>query len=362
MLFPRDIYKIHASELQHSEEFISETIEYADTLTAQELPVIFSTNHLALKLGSEPDWLKYVLENRELYYQHYSIKKKHGGKRMISNPSNELKAIQSWVLTNILSKVKVEHACNSYLSEKNILTNATPHSRAHTILRIDMFKFFDTITENRVYGIFKSLGYHGNLAVDLAKICTVPTSEEYWEHFVKTDKEQLIKLKGHKAALPQGAPTSPALSNLVTRRLDRRLTGLALKHDVKYTRYADDLILSGNSNDIPSASFIYRLVKDEGFYPNYKKTKIMKKGNRQIVTGLTVSDGIHIPKKFKKQLFRILHFCEKYGTANYQKQSFAKDKAYFREWLLGKIFYVRSIDKSTGDKLLKKFNKLTWEL
>lgn len=362
MLFPRDKYITKAKELEHSNDFIERTVQYAQNLTQKELPVIFSTKHLAIKLGIKFSRLNYLIENRYQYYEHFEIRKKNGGTRMISSPSHELKIIQSWILQNILSKIKIHDACNSYQHEKSILTNASPHKGADVVLRIDLFKFFDTVTEKRIYGMFESFGYHSNLAVDLAALCTLPATDEYWTFFNEKQKNRLLLIKDLQPILPQGAPTSPALSNLVGRRLDKRLSGLANKHKLKYSRYADDLVLSGNRNDMPSTHLIYRIIKSEGFSPNYKKTKVMRKGTRQIITGLTVSDGIHVPKKFKKQIFRILHFCEKYGASNYQRQSFAKDKAYFREWLLGKIFYIRSIDKLTGDKLLERFNRLTWEV
>ena len=163
--------------------------------------------------------------------------------------------------------------------------------------------------------------------------------------------------------LAQGAPTSPALSNLICRELDNRFEKYAIKNDLHYTRYADDLTFSGNDIEkLPKTAFIMKVLKDEGLKLNHKKTGTYGRDSRQEVTGVIVNgDKPRVPQKFKRQIYRHLHFCEKYGTW----QHFAHvmpGVGHARQWLYGKIFYVKAIEPDEGKKMLALADCLDWGL
>jgi len=369
MPFPRIKYaKIAKEEDKHSDEFIEETLAYAEVLEKQNLPVIFSTKHLSLLIGIEYAKVEYLIFTREKHYQYYEIKKKRGGKRPISSPHRTLKLVQKWINENILANIEVHKSAFGFCANKSILNNAKVHIGQDFILNIDLLKFFDTIIENRVYGIFKALGYHNNLSVDLAKLCTVCKKEsidDYFELFIRKGNKKLNNTFKDKSTLPQGAPTSPSLSNFIARRLDIRLSGYALKNNLKYSRYADDITFSWNEDSNLKKSTIFKIIKEEGFFVNWKKIKFYgKSSNKRIVTGLMVSNEVKIPKKFKKEIERHLFFCEKYGVKSHLeyliKKYPNKNLGYFREWMEGKIRFIYMIEPIEGAKLFEKYNNIDW--
>ena len=366
MAFPRTSYrKIAIEEKQHSPEFIEETLKYAEILETQDLPVIFSTLHLSMLVGVNFQIIKGIISNTNSHYTHYEIKKRKGGKRPISSPRRTLKKIQTWINTEILSKIEINENAYGFVPKKSIADNAKTHIGQECILNIDLLDFFDSIPEKRIYGIFKAFGYHTNLAVDLAKLCTSKRKTLTKVSFsldssTKISTESLIE----KTFLPQGAVTSPSLSNIVARRLDKRLSGYAGKNNLKYSRYADDITLSGNGENIIKISALDKIVREEGFQINSKKTKLFKKeANKKIVTGLIVSDTVRIPKKFKKEVERHLFFCQKYGVEShikYLENKYSYEKGYFKDWLRGKICFIFMVEPQEGEKLFEKFNNIEW--
>jgi RNA-directed DNA polymerase len=160
--------------------------------------------------------------------------------------------------------------------------------------------------------------------------------------------------------LPQGAPTSPALANLVAYGLDRRLSGLATNLGVRYTRYADDLTFSGNYSQLPKLGLINTIVRSEGFYINPSKTSLRRRGQQQKVTGLIVSGTIvKVPKKYKKEVWKHLYFAKKFGVYKHL-ENIKNSKFAFQDWLLGRIMFIRSIELEEGNKMLHEFYQIKW--
>jgi len=157
------------------------------------------------------------------YYKTYEISKKSGAKRKISQPSSELKSLQGWINKNILERLSVSPACKGFEKQMTIRDNASPHIGSNALMSLDLEDFFPTIKINQVWSVFRTIGYPPRVSAILSAICT------------------------YENALPQGSPTSPKLSNLVTIKLDKRLLGYVGKRGVVYTRYADDLTFSAYS-------------------------------------------------------------------------------------------------------------------
>lgn len=362
MSFPRELYLKEAQAQNRSPEFIARTLVYADQLTAGGLPVIFSTKHLAIALGIPFHDFKDLIRFREYYYKFYAIKKRRGGVRQISAPFSNLKPVQKWVYQEILANIPVSEQAMGFHAGRSIKHNAAPHASKKFILNIDLLKFFDTIAEYRVYQFFASIGYARNLALDLARLTTVPLPEDYYDTF--SDQEQeLFRNYADKewGVLPQGAPTSPALANIVAIRLDARLAALAEVSGCAFTRYADDITFSADTYEaLPKFNQLAVIIREEGFLVNWKKTKVFKRGQRQLVTGLTVTTGLHVPKSYRKDLARHLHFCLKYGPEAHLKRIGKIDKKFYKDWLNGRILYINSIDPQNGQRLLTSFNAIKW--
>lgn len=360
MTFPLDDI-----EQQHSDVYFKEIEDYRKNLEGNSLPVIYSLNHLCLMADVNIKHVKNICNsNRQDNYKRFKLKKKRGGFRVIQTPKDELKYLQKWILVNVLNKKNSHEACKGFDPETSIKLNAEKHLNQEGILKIDLLRFYDSINEKRVFGLFKSLGYHTNLSVSLAKICTIVPDDTFLSSFKKS--EQHLKQKISEDGLgvvPQGAPSSPKISNLIAIKLDNRLQKLADKHGLNYTRYADDLTFSGTIETLSRIKkVVYRIIKDENLYPNYSKTKILKRGNPFFVTGLSVhNNSVTVPKKKKLEIEHHLHHCIKNGVQHHLTTSKITNRN-FKDWLLGNIAFVNGVEKELGEKYFKQFNEIQWPI
>jgi retron-type reverse transcriptase len=362
MNFPRNLFIENAKREGHSDTYLKETLDYIDVLKEKNLPVVFSLMHLSILLGLNFEELKNTIHTRSFHYSYYLIRKRRGGYRRIIAPHQPIKFLQNWIKINILDNINPSHYATGFIKNKSILTNAKLHEDSQVVFNLDLVNFFESITERRIYGIFKSLGYCKNLAVEFAKICTVQISCEIFENLSELESEyfsELLLIK--EPVLAQGASTSPGLSNIVCQRLDKRLSGLANKLGVNYSRYADDITFSGDNESLPNIGVIRKIISEEGFNINWDKVGKYKKGQKQVVTGLLVDGHVRVPKKFKKEIYRHLHFCEKYGALSHF-QRISPDKGYRKEWLLGKILFVNSIEPDEAKKMYEIAKKVQWEI
>ncbi|WP_239586916.1 retron St85 family RNA-directed DNA polymerase [Citrobacter freundii] len=212
--------------------------------------------------------LRLLIYRADFRYKIYSIKKKDSHKvRTIYQPSRELKALQGWVLCNILDKLSSSPFSIGFEKHQSILNNATPHIGANFILNIDLEDFFPSLTAKKVFGVYHSLGYNRAISSCLTKICC------------------------YQNLLPQGAPSSPKLANLICSKLDYRIQGYAGSRGLIYTRYADDLTLSAQSMKkvLKAKDFLFSIIPTEDLVINTKKTCISGPRSQKKVTGLVIS-------------------------------------------------------------------------
>ncbi len=262
------------------------------------------------------------------YYKTYTIPKKSGKLREISQPSKQLKGLQSWILVNILNKLKVSSSCKGFEKGSSTAHNAVPHKGANTILTLDLEDFFQTIKRNQVYSIFKAVGYNKTISTILTNICTF------------------------QGTLPQGSPCSPKLANLSAWTLDVRIQGYVGKRGINYTRYADDLSFSGLSpaKVVKIIPMIKSIVEDEKFFVNPAKTRIAGAARAKKVTGLIISnDNFGIGKRKYKDLRAKIHHLTLPREQTNTKLLYE---------VSGWLSYLNSVDK----KRLSKANKYITEL
>ncbi|MEO1269430.1 MAG: reverse transcriptase domain-containing protein, partial [Myxococcota bacterium] len=244
-------------------------------LEAAGLPLMARPADMARQMGVSVSELRFLAWNRSVsaisHYKRFTIPKRRGGRRLISAPMPRLKRAQRWILDHVLTPITVHEAAHGFRSGRSIVTNAAPHVGAAVVVNMDLRDFFPTLTFRRVRGAFGALGYSGSVATVLALLCTEPDTEQ-----VQLDGNTWHVALGPRH-LPQGAPTSPALTNIICRRLDRRLTGLAQELGFVYTRYADDLTFS--KPVLGEQPVIGRLlgqaghiIEDEGFVVHPDKT------------------------------------------------------------------------------------------
>lgn len=280
-------------------------------LVAQGLPVLPDAPALAAAMGITLGELRFLAFQRTTskvsHYQRFAIPKKSGGTRVISAPMPRLKAAQHWVLEHLLNDLPLHAAAHGFRPGRSIVSNALPHVGADVVVNIDLENFFPTVSYRRVKGLFAKMGHSEEVATILALLCT-----EADITCLELDQE-VYHVATSERFLPQGAPTSPAISNLLCRRLDARMTGVCNKLGFVYTRYADDLSFSARGDAVKSVgkllSQVEWLVAEEGFKIHPDKTRIFRNGRRQEVTGLVVNDGLAVPRatlrRFRALLFRI---------------------------------------------------------
>lgn len=289
-------------------------LEHAeDRAAANELPPLDKPNQLAEALGISIAELRRLAYHRDaaevVHYRPFTISKRDGSERQIWAPMPRLKAAQRWILREILEKLPVHGAAHGFLPGRSILSNAQIHGNPEIVLKMDIRNFFPTVTFPRVRGVFRRAGYRKQIATLLALLCTEAPRE-----IVKLDdKTYYVALS--QRCLPQGAPTSPAITNTLCLRMDYRLSGLARKLGWRYTRYADDLTFSlpNGHQDPPQLGkligSVTRIVAAEGFSIHPEKTRVARKGSRQTVTGLVVNGAMppRVPRRLRRELRAAIH-------------------------------------------------------
>lgn len=319
------------------------------------LPKLANVGDLAKELGLPIPRLRWLVYHRNVdsgtHYHRWHVPKRDGGLRLISAPKPQLKAAQRWIARNITEHLPVHGAAHGFVPGRSTVTNAAVHAGAKVVVKLDLQGFYPTITMPRVKGLMRKAGFGEQVATVLALLCTESPRE-------------LIELRGkpHHVAigprsLPQGAPTSPSITNALCLRLDRRMQGLANKLGFRYTRYADDLTFSWHDDgEAPVGKLLHRvrsIVGSEGFAVHPKKTRVMRSGRRQKVTGLvvnapTTTEGApeappaRVPRKLRRMLRAALH-----------NRAQGKDGPDSLDRLYGFAAYVHMTDPRQGKALLE---------
>lgn len=317
-------------EQKYNQEYVAVCVKYADGLLEQGLPVIFDENHL-----------KNILKLHRVkmeYYQEFCIAGKSGKERTICAPSKSLKVRQRWILDNILYKIPISDCCEGFAKGHSIVTNAQRHIGYEQSLNIDIKDFFPSISQDRVKQVFIEMGYSREASEYLARLCC------------------------YKGKLPQGAPTSPYLANIVCRDMDEQLIQYSEEKDIIYTRYADDMSFSGNCEMIELYEEIQKIVADSGFEVNYSKTRVYKGKKRKIITGIIVKEeSLAVPRDYKRKLKQEIYYCQKFGVATHLENTKAIKRVNFREYLYGKAYYIKMIEPKTGRYFLEELDKICWD-
>lgn len=313
--------------------------EYNCRLSKNGVPIIYNLRHLRKILGIHKSAQDRLFgEKRNESYHVFQIPKKSGGVRIIEAPSDELKKIQLWIKENILDKFNPSIYAKGFKKGVSIYDNALPHVGKALVINIDLKDFFPSIKYSDVYKIFKYIGYTDGVSKLLTKLCT-----------------------NSKNVLPQGSPASPALSNLVSLKLDKRLSRLAESIGADYTRYADDITFSGSVSIGKYTDVIRKIISEENYEVNEDKFRLQYAYQRQEVTGLIVNNKISVPEKLITEIENAIYYCNKYGVVNHMSRM-KIDKGFYREHLYGIAYFIKMIDKEKGEKYLSKLDEINWPI
>jgi retron-type reverse transcriptase len=321
-----------------------------DLLTDEEqlarygLPVWKTEDDVAGALGISLKELWFFAIHRERerqpHYITFAIPKRSGGKRLIMAPKRRLKQIQRKLLELVVEKLPVHEHSHAFRRRRSIRSGAEPHVGKRFVLKMDLKDFFPSVTAARVRGLLIACGYSYPVATTLAVLMTEAVRQP-----VEVDGAVFHVPAGERHCV-QGAPTSPGICNALVLRLDRRLAGVAKKHNLAYTRYADDLSFSGDlTRDAAQKirQLVSRIVEAEGFKVNTEKTRLMGQGNRQTVTGVVVNRTLGLSRQERRKLRAMQH---RLRTAP-NDASTARD----RVWLEGKLAYLAMLNPEQASKL-----------
>lgn len=301
-------------------ELIDEYIDYIEILLKNNVPIIFDFKHLCLLLGRNEFYIASVINSSNNHYREFQIPKRNGGKRTIKAPYPTLLECQRWIHNNILKKAKIHSSAHGFTLKKSIITHAKVHVNKEQLLKIDLKDFFSSIEINSVINVFKEFGYSHKVSFYLASMCCLDN------------------------ALPQGAPTSPMLSNIVAKSMDNRLLQYARRFNFNYSRYADDLAFSGSNIPAIHIKYISNILNSCGFTVNNSKTILYKFKRKRILTGISIADSeIKIPRSYKSKLRQEIHYIRKYGLESHMKKNKIR-KSNYLHCILGKISFWLSVE------------------
>ena len=330
------------------------------------MPIIFTLRHLSKLTDVNFKYLHSIVGKKINPYNNFSINKARGGKRNISSPNFYLRRVQDFIKQEILDtnyvSSQISESVFSYRKALSIVDNAKFHIGAKWIIKTDIENFFDSIKEYHIYHFFHSLGYASLLSLELSRLVTWPSFDINFDLGLSQDRslnEDITFTSKYKfycssdviGSLPQGAPTSPQLSNIIFSPIDEKFKILSEEYGYIYTRYADDLFFSTRNNiDINSARNLLNEVRcilnSSNYKMNNKKTKIILPRAKKVITGIVITDDkILLDRKFKDEIKMNIFFAEKNGLEAQRKFiKFHGNTHTFLKYLLGKLNFANQVE------------------
>lgn len=259
-----------------------------------------------------------IMASPESYYRQFHLQKRRGGIRDISVPYPSLDFFQKKIYLNLSKRFQAYQSVFAYVHGKNAIDHARQHVNSKELLALDITDFFGSIKSKRVFTGLINIGVNTSIASVMSSLCCL------------NDR------------IPQGSSTSPILSNIVFQPIDKRLHSLALKFNLIYSRYADDLVFSGENIPFKFKGYVCDVLNDYEFILNERKTKLKKENSKKIITGVSITNGtMKCPKKFKRELRKDIFILEK----NINNLSNIKPiEPLIYEKILGKINYLLQIE------------------
>ena len=302
-----------------SDSYTTKFLTYAKNLFDKGVPIISSPLHFSLLVGMDHQYVCNMANGQASFYRTFRIKKSNGKLRSISEPLPDLKYVQHWILTNILEKISVSPYAKAYVKNQTIKANARFHRHQKVVVTMDIKDFFPSITVFDVFRIFREIGYLENVSWFLANLCC------------------------YKKKLPQGAPTSPYLSNLRMQGFDQDMDKYIRTKSIRYTRYADDLTFSGNFDPHLLIRDISKMLYLHGFRINADKTRVARAGARQEVTGIVVNEKLQVPRNTRRDIRKQVYYIKKYGVESHLNY-IGETRQHYLEHLLGRINFILFIN------------------
>ncbi len=344
-----------------------------DDRASWPVPRWATVSELADWLGLEANELDWFADRKGLerlvgdgplrHYRYRWFRKRGGLPRLIEAPKLRLKVMQQRLLAELFDVIPVHAAAHGFRKGRSVKTYVEPHAGQTIVLRMDLKDFFPSIETSRLTGLLMSVGYPEEVARTLTALCSNRAPADAWqmfpdpEHWERRRESELLLQRAH---FPQGAPTSPAIANLMAYRLDCRLAGLADWGGATYTRYADDLLFSGGPDFADKSKrfhiYVAAIALEEGFQVNHHQTRCMTQSQQQSAAGVVLNSRPNVPRAEYDRLKAILHQATLTGP-DAQNRDQHRD---FRSHLAGRIAYVSQWNPKRGEKLKRLFEQIVW--
>ena len=277
-------------------------------------------------LGFPAKTLYGLSNNLEKHYHSVFIPKSDGSKRKLCVPDLILKQVQKSIADNILIQYPISRYAKAYKPGSSVQKNARPHVGKKKVLKLDIEGFFDHILYSQVKD-------------------TVFYKEKYSEHI----RILLTMLCYFKESLPQGAPTSPAITNIIMYNFDETVGSFCEKKHIAYTRYCDDMTFSGDFDEKEVIAFVKDELYKLGLFLKNRKTVVIPSTKCQCVTGIVVNEKINITKDYKKKIRQEMYYIRKYGLDGHLSRMNISDKEQYILSLKGKIAFVLQTIRNDGE-------------
>ena len=320
----KNAFLIEANKNNKSTQYCEKWLNYARKLFENNLPIIYNQEHLCMLVGYETEYIYAASNGARHFYRTFYVPKKKGGYRTISEPLPNLKDIQKWILINVLEKMEISPYAKAYVKGKNIRENARFHKRQKKVLSLDVHDFFGSISSFLVYEVFVNVGYQSDVAMMLTQLCCL------------------------EGSLPQGAPTSALLSNIIMKHFDDDIAKYVNENKIRYTRYADDMTFSGDFNEREMIRFVRKKLKKMGMALSEEKTRVRCQGQQQEVTGIVVNDKLQLSKKKRKKIRQEIYFIKKYGLQSHLEY-IQEERRNYLEHIKGEIAYAFFINPKDAE-------------
>jgi hypothetical protein len=367
-------YRYEGEKLGVSPEIIEAALKIIGRIQCvdQRLPIILTLRHLCALTDTPYRYLRSVVSRTGGSYKQVRFKKKTPGRsryREVHIPQGDLFYVQKWISHEILRNTTPHSASYAYHPNSYPEYAATRHCGCRWLLKFDIEDFFHAIAERKVYYAFRELGYPRLLCFELARITTILPPDQQRGPPANLEKYRAIDsyINLREGFLPQGAPTSPMLSNLVMRNIDKELELLAESKKFKYTRYSDDLAFSTTDNislkDIKKfRRSVLGILHMNDFKINQRKTAIRGPGTRRIVLGVLVDGPTpRLSKDYKNNLRQHLYYlcAPNFGPS---KHAIARNMSISSLYhhINGKIVWAKRIEPNYGNSCFERFKSIKW--
>lgn len=337
--------RLFSATIRTRDRSIRDLAADVEQLARYGLPLWLNELDVANALQVAPKQLRHYSIHRQRettsHYVTFAIRKRSGGQRLIHAPKQRLKAIQRQLHEMLVSRLPVSSYAHGFLSGRSVASNAAPHVGKRFVIKLDLADCFPSIHFGRLRSLLVSYGYSYPVAQLLAVLMTESPRQP-----VEIDNQIYHVPVGPRVCV-QGAPTSPGVCNAVLRRMDYRLAGLARHYGFSFTRYADDLTFSGHDESAVKAviTLACRIVREEGFAVNREKTRVMRAGRHQSVTGVTVNQVAGLSRQERRRLRAAIH----------QRHQTTTPDPVQDQRLQGKLAYLRMLNPSQAEALLRGY-------